>query len=372
MMGLSVRYRLVLLAAVPVTLLFVDAGHAVDVTATCTPGPCNTWRASDVTLVWTQESGSFFKDGECNPTPPPFTVEGSVPRSCTVTNALQTESVRREVTIQIDKTAPRVIGAIPSLGPNALGWQLSAVAFAFVGTDASQANATSGIAGCSQIPYSGPDTPAASIQGTCRDGAGNISPPYAHTFKYDATPPTLTPLTAEADDRVVALQWTRPEAPIEIARTPGIGDEATSVVYRGPAESFIDTKVKNSVTYQYRATVTDQAGHATTQVVGARPFRGFFAPANGARVTGAPRLAWTEIRNAGYYNIQLFRGSKKILSVWPKTTAYALRSTWKFQGTRFKLAPGAYRVYIWPGFGAFAKQRYGRIVGSRTFVVRPR
>ena len=199
-----------------------------------------------------------------------------------------------------------------------------------------------------------------------------MSAPFTHTFKYDATTPALAPLAAEVDDRMVKLQWTRSEAPVEIARTPGIGDEAASVVYRGPAEAFTDTNVKNAVTYQYRATVTDAAGHVATQVVGARPFRGFFEPANGERVTSAPRLAWTEIRNADYYNIQVYRGSKKILSVWPRTTAYALRSDWRFQGRRFRLTPGTYRVYVWPGFGAFAKQRYGRIVGNRTFVVRTR
>ncbi len=366
-MKLDLRNPIALLAALPIILLATESADAGNITATCTPGPCNAWKSTDVTLKWVLQD--VFTTG-CDILPPPFTQEGTHSATCT---GMDTEgAISRTAIIKIDKTQPRVTSVVPTIGPNVFGWHTGAVAFTFVGTDASQAATTSGIVGCTQVAYSGPDTPATSVQGTCRDGAGNVSVLAAHSFKYDATPPTLAPLGAEADDRLVRLRWTRSEAPVEIIRTPGIADEAESVVYRGSADSFSDTKVKNAVTYQYRATVTDAAGNAAIQTISARPSRGFLEPANGARVTSPPRLTWTEIRNADYYNVQIHRGSKKVLSVWPKKTVYALRTTWKFQGTRFKLAPGAYRVYIWPGFGAFAKQRYGRIVGSRTFVVRPR
>lgn len=362
---------LMILLGVACSLVMVEsrALAASSIAPICTPAPCNTWQQTDVSLQWNLVE--IHSTTGCEQAPAPFKQEGRWTVTCSGLDSLD-QPISRTAIILIDKTPPKVAQAIGSPMPNALGWHTSAVNLSFQGTDTGQVAPTSGIASCTQAIYSGPDTAIASMLGTCRDVAGNVSESFTHTFKYDATPPALAPLAAEVDDRVVKLRWTGAEAPIAIARTPGIGDEAASVVYRGSGEAFTDANVKNSVSYEYRATVTDAAGHVATQVVGARPFRGFFAPADGARVTGAPRLAWTEIRNAGYYNIQLFRGSKKILSVWPKTTAYALRSTWKFQGTRFKLAPGAYRVYIWPGFGAFAKQRYGRIVGSRTFVVRPR
>ena len=40
-----------------------------------------------------------------------------------------------------------------------------------------------------------------------------------------------------------------------------------------------------------------------------------------------------------------------------------------FAGHAQTLAPGRYRWYVWPGFGARAERRFGRLVGSRSFVV---
>ena len=367
-MKMSDRYAIALLAVMPLALLTVDAAWAGEINATCTPGPCNAWKATDVTLKW--ELIDILSTNGCEILPPPFTQEGTHTETCAGTDV--NGSLSRTAIIKVDKTAPRVTNVVPTVGANAFGWHTSPLAFSFAGTDTSQAATTSGIVTCTQATYGGPDTYTGSVEGTCRDRAGNVSAPFTHTFKYDATPPVLAPLGAVADDRMVTLRWARSEAPVEITRTPGIAAEAASIVYRGPAASFVDTKVKNGTTYRYRATVTDVAGHIATQVVTARPVRGLLQPVNGARLTTAPRLAWTHILNADYYNVQLFRGSRKILSVWPKSTAYALRSGWRFRGERFRLTPGTYRVYIWPGFGAFAQQRYGRIVGSRTFVVRRR
>jgi hypothetical protein len=45
---------------------------------------------------------------------------------------------------------------------------------------------------CTSTTYSGPDTAAGSLTGTCTDAAGNVSQPVAFQFKYDATAPTVT------------------------------------------------------------------------------------------------------------------------------------------------------------------------------------
>ena len=361
---------IVALASLAVAAIAVETARADSITATCTPGPCGTWQATNVKLTWDVQVPAAAAHVDCGL----FTItqEGTTSKTCTAVDLSAMPILFATVTISIDKTSPKVIAAVPEASPNLFGWHTSPFGIVFQGADSSAANAASGIAACTQASYSGPDTPDTSIAGTCRDRAGNVSTPLTYSFKYDATSPALAPVNARADDRAVTLRWTRSEAPVEIARTPGIANEAASVVYRGPAESFIDTKVKNGITYQYRATVVDAAGHAAIQTIRARPSRGLLEPANGARVTSPPRLTWTEIRNADYYNVQIYRGSKKVLSVWPKKTVYALRSGWRFQGHRVKLAPGAYRVFVWPGFGALTKQRYGRIVGSLTFVVRPR
>ena len=54
------------------------------------------------------------------------------------------------------------------------------------------ADATSGIDTCTQATYSGPDDATASVNGTCRDRAGNTSAAFPFNFQYDGTDPTVT------------------------------------------------------------------------------------------------------------------------------------------------------------------------------------
>ena len=60
---------------------------------------------------------------------------------------------------------------------------------------------------------------------------------------------------------------------------------------------------------------------------------------------------------ATYYNVQLFRNGKKILTAWPKSTSFRLARTWRFDGRTQTLSPGRYRWYVWPGFGARSDSR---------------
>jgi hypothetical protein len=81
-------------------------------------------------------------------------------------------------------------------------------------------------------------------------------------------------------------------------------------------------------------------------------------------------LTWTTVPGATYYNVQLFRADPtKLLSIWPKHAGLQLRRTWRFDGRRYRLKPGKYRWYVWPGFGRRSAGRYGHMIGSGTFVV---
>jgi hypothetical protein len=83
----------------------------------------------------------------------------------------------------------------------------------------------------------------------------------------------------------------------------------------------------------------------------------------------APLLRWTSVRGARYYNFQLYRGGKKILSTWPTHASVRLKSSWRFDGHRYRLTPGRYRWYVWPGFGPPAADRYGPAIGYHTLVI---
>ena len=58
-----------------------------------------------------------------------------------------------------------------------------------------------------------------------------------------------------------------------------------------------------------------------------------------------------------------------VLSAWPAHPGYQLRRTWRYKGRRYKLRPGVYRWYVWPGIGRISAGRFGPMLGSSTFVV---
>ena len=66
------------------------------------------------------------------------------------------------------------------------------IAIAFSGSDR-----TSGIEACTATTYDGPDSAAASVSGTCRDRAGNLSSPFGYGLRYDQTAPMMTGVTPE-------------------------------------------------------------------------------------------------------------------------------------------------------------------------------
>jgi hypothetical protein len=88
-------------------------------------------------------------------------------------------------------------------------------------------------------------------------------------------------------------------------------------------------------------------------------------------VAGArPLLRWMPLPRARYYNVQLFRGRRKILSAWPAVAQYQLKLRWSYRGRRQRLSPGRYRWAVWPGFGPRSKADYGKRVVNSTFQIR--
>jgi hypothetical protein len=112
----------------------------------------------------------------------------------------------------------------------------------------------------------------------------------------------------------------------------------------------------------------DDAGNEAASSAEARPTAPLYAPAAGAKVVAPPLLAWKAVPKATYYNVQLWRG-RRILSAWPGSASLRLPRAWTYNGRRYRLQPGRYRWFVWPGFGPRAARHYGRLIGSSTFVV---
>ena len=70
---------------------------------------------------------------------------------------------------------------------------------------------------------------------------------------------------------------------------------------------------------------------------------------------------------ARFYNVQVYRGGRKILSLWPFKPRLKLQWRWKREGRVFRLRPAVYTWVVWPAFGTRAKPRYGSMLGRSTF-----
>jgi hypothetical protein len=334
---------------------------AVDVQVSITGSPgSNGWYITNVTVNW-DTSGETDSEG-CDTKTLSVDTPGTT-LTCHAWNINTNEHVWKSVTIKIDKTAPAV-SAAASRPPDANGWYNHPLAISFSGTDG-----TSLVAGCSSAYYGGPDNGSALVAGTCTDNAGNVAG-ASFSFKYDATPPSLLAVTANRANRSCELAWrmSTDTLVVEILRAPGRDGQGESVVYRGTASGYRDTGLVVGRKYEYRVVVVDAAANRVGYKVDFVATGALLSPAPGERVTSPPSLAWTRVKGASYYNVQLVRG-RKVLSAWPLRTNFRLRRTWTYKGRRYRLRPGVYRWYVWPGFGRISASRYGRLLGSSTFVV---
>jgi hypothetical protein len=292
--------------------------------------------------------------------------------TCSVTNLLS-GTLTQTATVRVDQTPPAVAGAVPARPPDHNGWYNHPVAFGFTGSDA-----TSGVAGCDSVTYGGPDSPAAQVAGACHDVAGNSSTGTA-PLKYDATPPTITAIPQNSNDGEVRLKWSGSPDAVEysVTRSPGHDDEPSSTVYTGPSQSFTDNSVTEAETYTYAISASDAAANSSVVVIVATP-GGAQTVSPGKLTTDSrrllpstlPRLRWRRVAHADYYNVQVYRGHRKVLSAWPAGTHLQLRPTWRFRGKRFLLTPGRYHWYAWPGYGRRRAHQYGRMITHKQFTVK--
>jgi len=269
--------------------------------------------------------------------------------------------------VRYDETPPTVTAARTDRPPDHGAWFTAPVRLAVEATDA-----TSGLAECPTLTYGGPDSGAVSVIGTCRDRAGNVA---SRTFalSFDATPPILTVLSAAGGDRRVMLRWKATGGPtaVEIVRSPGIAGAPTSVVFRGAGDGFVDSQVANGSRYAYEVRVLDAAGNVGSRTLRAVPGPRLIAPSAGAMVKARepPVLRWTPVRNASYYNVQLYRDGRKVLTAWPTRARLRLKRTWTYNGDRTRFTKGEYRWLVWPGRGSRSKADYGERIGVRKFTV---
>ena len=294
-----------------------------------------------------------------------YNSDAVAPVSCSATWPGPT-TANQQYTLHIETSSPTA-SATPSRPPDSNGWYNHALAFSFSGSS------FSGIASCTPTAtYSGPDSTSATVAGSCTDNAGKTASASSAAFQYDASAPSID-AGAAAGDGIVTLLWgnagdVAPLASVELIRAPGRKHHRSSVVYRSNGSAYTDTNVRNDVRYRYTIIATDQAGNTSTRTLTVVPGPRLLAPAAGAHVTTPPQLQWTPMRHATYYNVQLYRGDRKVLSMWPSHSKLQLQRSWHFGGHLYRFKPGQYRWYVWPGYGRRSAARYGPKVGKGSFV----
>jgi hypothetical protein len=267
--------------------------------------------------------------------------------------------------INYDATAPAVTGAIADRPPDHGGYYNHPVTFSFTGVDA-----TSGIQSCDKVTYSGPDDATAHVTGSCRDNAGNINL-RSFEFKYDATKPRSPQLVATPGSKRVDLSWTGTDAVSFVVTRSVMGSTAgAETAYSGTNSNFVDTHVKNGVRYIYAVTASDRAGNTSSASIRAIPTASSLRPFAGTAVGSAPLLTWKKVKRARYYNIQLWRGGKKVLTAWPGQASFQVPQRWGFKGRRYSISRGHYRWWVWPGIGPRSAHRYGKPIGTSSFRLR--
>lgn len=219
---------------------------------------------------------------------------------------------------------------------------------------------------------------------TATDAAGNIATKSVTitvlAVGQKAPPPDLTPpadvagAAAKAGDRSVTLTWRRPPADVAYVTVSELASGEAGVakdIYRGTGTTVVAKGLVNGTEYRFLIIAYDRAGNRSKGVVlHAMPkAEKLTSPGLAERVGKPPLLRWAPVNGATYFNVQLWRGSTKVLSAWPAVNRYQLTSTWTFAGKKQKLTPGIYTWYVWPGLGARADAHYGALLGSRTFTV---
>lgn len=92
-----------------------------------------------------------------------------------------------------------------------------------------------------------------------------------------------------------------------------------------------------------------------------------FAPVPGAQLNAPPVLRWRAVPRARFYNVQVYRAGRKILTAWPDRSRFSMHTTWKFRGRTFRLTPGLYMWYVWPAFRTNGTSTFGSLLGQSSF-----
>jgi hypothetical protein len=191
----------------------------------------------------------------------------------------------------------------------------------------------------------------------------------------DRTPPgNVSKLSVRMSGKSALLRWRLPvDGDFDhVAITRQRGSKAAAVlVYNGKGTTFTDRRLTTGISYRYLIVSYDSTGNRSTGVVAlaTAPPQLLYAPGQDARVSAPVILRWRATRGATFYNVQLYRNGKKVLSEFPGREKLIVPSAWKYGGKAHGLAKGRYDWFVWPGRGTRRKPHFAPMEGFNSFVV---
>jgi hypothetical protein len=209
-------------------LKFDDTGPSV--TASASRGSdTNGWYNHAVTVAWAATDPASGVASCTSPVNYNGPDSASAAPSGTCTDQAGNTSGSVSFPLKFDSTAPSGVSAAAARGPDQNGWYNHAVAISWSGSDG-----TAGIASCSSINYSGPDSANAAPSGNCSDKAGNTSSSVSFPLKFDDTAPSVTPSAARGPDtngwynHAVTISWAGSDS------LSGLASCTSPLNYNGP------------------------------------------------------------------------------------------------------------------------------------------
>ena len=159
------------------------------------------------------------------------------------------------------------------------------------------------------------------------DPAGNTDPtPPSFSWRVataDTTPPSsVRRLKRTVSYRFLKLGWSLAKSSdfdhVQILRSRHRTGGAQTVVYAGRGRSYADMRFENGTYYRYTVRDFDRAGNASRPVrVAVSPGALLQRPRDGGSVKAPPLLRSAGVPRATYYNVQVYLGTRKLLSAWP-------------------------------------------------------
>ena len=206
-----------------------------------------------------------------------------------------------------------------------------------------------------------------------KDAVGNLSAPVGHSWAVDTTAPETRLSAAPASG-------TATSATFSFAASEGASFECR--LDGAPFALCGSPRTYASLTrgdHQFEVRAIDAAGNADatpslhgwkiTTPAAKKVASALLSPRAGARTKRPPLLVWRKTNRARYYNVQVYRGRRKVLTAWPARARLQLKAQWRYLGRKQRLTPGNYRWFVWPGYGVPSARNYGALLGQSSFVV---